>query len=80
MTWPRYSLRTKLLVIAAALPVVWFVSLFFRVDKQYVDPMTGALKHTTSYWGVQMSEVIEPTVARSTRPRSAAAVAVHRQP
>jgi hypothetical protein len=61
MTWPRYSLRTKLLVIAAALPVVWFVSLFFRVDKQYVDPMTGELKHTTSYWGVQMSEVIEPT-------------------
>lgn len=59
--WPQFSLRTMLLLMAAAVPLVWIAALFTRVDKQYVDPVTGALKRTTSYWGVQTRVTIEPT-------------------
>jgi hypothetical protein len=61
MTGPRYSLRTMLLLMAATVPLGWFVAQFIRVDSQYVDPVTGAMKRTTTYWGLKTSEVIEQT-------------------
>jgi len=50
-----------LLAMAAAVPLGWFAAQFTRVDKQYVNPVTGALKSTTSFWGLQTSEEIEST-------------------
>jgi hypothetical protein len=63
--WPQYSLRTMLLLMAAAVPLFWFVAQFTRVETQHVDPVTGALKRTTSYWWIQTSEVVETTILGS---------------
>ena len=61
MTWPRYSLRTMLIAMAVAVPVGWLVGLFIRDESIYVDPVTGAVKRTTSYWGITTNEVIVGT-------------------
>lgn len=61
MNRPRFSLRTMLLLMAATVPLGWLAAQFIRVDAQYVDPVTGALMRTTSYWGVQTRETIETT-------------------